>query len=47
MGQRLIRALRESDSLCSQDSDEFVLYLPDAMTPDQLVAIRRKLAKLQ
>jgi diguanylate cyclase (GGDEF)-like protein/PAS domain S-box-containing protein len=44
VGQRLFNNVRESDTLCRQGGDEFVLLIPDAPALDQLVAIARKLA---
>jgi len=46
VGQRLLSNVRESDTLCRQGGDEFVLLVPDAPELDQLVAIARKLAQL-
>ena len=44
VGQRLLSNVRESDTLCRQGGDEFVLLVPDAPALDQLVALARKLA---
>jgi diguanylate cyclase (GGDEF)-like protein/PAS domain S-box-containing protein len=44
VGQRLLNNVRESDTLCRQGGDEFVLLVPDAPALDQLVALARKLA---
>ena len=45
VGQRLLENVRESDILCRQGGDEFVLLIPDAPEVDQLVAIARKLSQ--
>jgi len=45
VGQRLLEHVRESDTLCRQGGDEFVLLIPHAPELDQLVAIARKLSE--
>ena len=40
---RLLASIRESDTLCRQGGDEFVLLIPDAPDLDQLVALAEKL----
>ena len=46
VGQRLLSNVRDSDTLCRQGGDEFVLLVPDAPELDQLVALARKLGEL-
>lgn len=45
VGQRLLQNVRESDILCRQGGDEFMLLIPDAPEVDQLVAIARMLSQ--
>jgi len=40
---RMLSSVRESDTLCRQGGDEFVLLIPDAPDMDQLVALAEKL----
>ncbi|MFM7652510.1 MAG: CHASE domain-containing protein [Vulcanococcus sp.] len=40
---RLLDSIRESDTLCRQGGDEFVLLIPDAPSLDELVALAEKL----
>ena len=43
VASRLLSSIRESDTLCRQGGDEFVLLIPDAPDLDQLVALAGKL----
>ena len=40
---RLLDSIRESDTLCRQGGDEFVLLIPDAPSLEELVALAEKL----
>ena len=46
VGQRLLSSVRESDTLCRQGGDEFVLLVPNAPELKQLVAMAHKLVQL-
>jgi diguanylate cyclase (GGDEF)-like protein len=43
VGQRLLQHVRESDTVCRQGGDEFVLVFPDAPEPDAFVKMAQKL----
>ena len=43
VAQRMLRVLRESDVLCRQGGDEYVLLIPEAPSQEKLVEIARKL----
>ncbi len=43
VAQRMLRVLRESDVLCRQGGDEYVLLIPEAPSLEKLVEIARKL----
>lgn len=43
VGERLSGCVRESDTLCRQGGDEFVLLIPNAPPLEQLLAMARKL----
>jgi diguanylate cyclase (GGDEF)-like protein/PAS domain S-box-containing protein len=46
VGQRLQDVLRQSDLLCRQGGDEFVVLVPDAGSLDELVTLASKLAEV-
>lgn len=46
VGKRLLSSVRESDTLCRQGGDEFVLLVPNAPELKQLVAMAHKLVQL-
>ena len=43
VAQRLLGSIRESDTLCRQGGDEFVLLVPDVPDLDQLLTLAEKL----
>jgi diguanylate cyclase (GGDEF)-like protein/PAS domain S-box-containing protein len=43
VAQRLLGSIRESDTLCRQGGDEFVLLVPDVQDVDQLLTLAEKL----
>jgi diguanylate cyclase (GGDEF)-like protein/PAS domain S-box-containing protein len=46
VGQRLQQVLRQSDLLCRQGGDEFVVLVPDAGSLDELATLAQKLAEV-